>query len=129
MRRTSGPTTVVVSEIEPGDELIAYRIVRSDIAGDPVLLNSFRSNFELERPPRNRERAWTVIHMGISAYLDEPLARGTAETWRKLGDYIAELHLRPDQGFNFARTGHPGHLTIWADPVKLHEVTVDIRPV
>jgi hypothetical protein len=119
----------VVSEIDPRSDLTVYRIVRSDISGDPVLLNSFRSNYELDRPPRNRERASTVIHMGISAYLDEPLARGTAERWSKLGGYIAALHLVPDQGFNFAPTGHPGHLTIWADPVKLHEMTVDIRPV
>jgi hypothetical protein len=92
-------------------------------------MNCFRSHYELGEEPRRVERSSAVIHMGISAYLNESVAHGTAQRWPKLGDFIAEMRLRPGQGFNFAHTGHPTHLTMWGDPVKLLEGVVDIQPV
>jgi hypothetical protein len=109
--------------------VVVFRIVRSDNVEDPVLLNSLRSNYELGEEPRKVERSSTVIHMGLSAYLDEGVAHGTAQRWEKLGRYVAELRLRPGQGFNFAHTGHPLHLTLWGDPVKLQAAVADIQPV
>lgn len=129
MRKTTGPARIVVLEIDPGTVITIYRIVRSDHRDDPVFLNSLRSNYELDRPPRNVERSSTVTHMGISAYLDRGLARKTAQQWDKLGDYIAEIRLTPGHGFNYAYTGHSRHLTIWADPVKLREAVRHIRTV
>jgi hypothetical protein len=128
MRTTTGPARIVVQEIEPGRAMTVYRIVRSN-SDEAALLDSLRSNYELGQEPRKVERSSAVIHMGISTYSDESVARGTAQRWEKLGDYIAEIRLREGQGFNFARTGHPLHLTVWGDAIKLHNGIVDIRPV
>ena len=116
-------------EVAAGSPVTAFRIVRSDLVDDPVFLNSLRSHYELGEEPRRVERSSTVIHMGISAYLDEATAHGTAERFPKLGDFVAEIRLRPTNGFNFAHTGHPRHLTVWGDPVKLQEAVVDTVPV
>jgi hypothetical protein len=118
-----------VLEIGQGHATTIFRIVRSDNVDDPVLLNSFKSNYELGEEPRKVERSSTVVHMGLSAYLEEGVAHGTSQKWEKLGDFVAVLRLRPDQGFNFAHTGHPLHLTVWGDPVKLRDAVVDIQPV
>ena len=129
MRTTGGPTRIVVGEIGVGERLTAWRIVRSDVAGDPVLLNSLRSHYELGEEPRKIERSSTLIHMGISVYVNEGVAHGTAQRFPALGDYIARLVLKPGNGFNFARTGQPLHLTVWGDPVKLQTAIADIDPV
>lgn len=125
--RTTAPSQIVVNEVPY--EFDVFRIVRSDVLGDPVLLNSLRSHYELGGEPRKVERKWTVLHMGISVYLKQTQARGTALAWPRLGGYIAHLRLRPGSGINFARSGHSGHLTLWADPVKLRETVVDIDAV
>jgi hypothetical protein len=109
--------------------MTVFRIVRSEVEDDPVLLNSLRSNYELSEEPRKVERTSTVLHMGISVYLDRSVARGTALMFPKLGDFIAEVTMTHGHGFNFAHTGHQGHLTIWGDPVKLRTAVVDIQPV
>jgi hypothetical protein len=93
------------------------------------LSTPLRSNYELGQEPRRVERSSTVIHMGISTYLGEGAARGTAQRFPKLGDFVARLDLTSGRGFNFAQTGHPGHLTVWGDPFKLHDVIGDIRAV
>jgi hypothetical protein len=67
--------------------------------------------------------------MGISVYTQRAQAERTAHAWPRLGGYIAQLALVPGRGFNFARTGHAGHMTVWADPVKLLEVVTDIKAV
>jgi hypothetical protein len=67
--------------------------------------------------------------MGISVYGTQGQAIDTALAWPRLGDYIAELTLQPGKGINFARSGHSGHLTLWANPVKLLEVVADIEAV
>jgi hypothetical protein len=48
---------------------------------------------------------------------------------RNIGDYVARLRLRPDEGFDLADTGSRGHLTIWGDSVKLAASVVDIVPL
>jgi hypothetical protein len=129
MRTTLGRQHLIVHEVDPDGEIRIFRIVRSDHLDDPVFLNSLRSHYELEERPRRSERSWTVIHMGISAYLRTEPARATAERFPNIGDFIAEIVLTAGHGFNFAQTGHPLHLTIWADPVKLQAAVVDIRPI
>jgi hypothetical protein len=128
-RTTFGPSRLVVLGLEPNLEVDVYRIVRSDLLDDPVLENSLKSNYELSEPPRKVERLSTAVHMGISSYLSPRDAIDTARKFDKLGDYVAQVRLRPGRGFNYARTGHPGHLTVWGDPVKLLESVVDITPV
>jgi hypothetical protein len=125
--RTTGPSQIVVNEVP--HEFDVFRIVRSDDTDDPVFLNSLRSHYELSQEPRRVERNWTVLHMGISAYRTQDQAIDTALAWPRLGGYIAELTLQPGKGINFARSGHSGHLTLWANPVKLLEVVADIEAV
>lgn len=127
VRATTGPARIVVQEIEPGRALTVYRIVRA--TDETALLDSFRSHYELGQEPRKVERSSAVIHMGISTYADDGVARGTAQRWERLGDHVAEIRLREGQGFNFARTGHPLHLTVWGDPIRLRDGIVDMRPV
>jgi hypothetical protein len=129
VRKTTGSAQIVVQEIDVDHELTVFRIVRSEHREDPVFLNSLRSNYEMGDEPRKVERSSSVIHMGISTYSAESVAIGTAQKWDKLGDYIAQLRLPHGLGINFARTGHPLHLTIWGDPVKLRDVVVGIQPV
>jgi hypothetical protein len=100
--------------------------VRAGDIEDPDFLDSFRSHYELSKEPRKVERRWTIMHMGISVYRTSERATETALTWPQLGHHVARLELRPEMGFNYAHTGHTGHLTLWADPVKLREVTTDI---
>lgn len=129
MRTTTGPARITVLELDPGRAITVWRIVRSDNPDDPVFLNSLRSHYELGDDPRGVERSSAIIYMGISAYVDEAAAHGTAQKWDKLGDFIAEIRLRAGNGFNFAHTGQPLHLTIWGHPVKLQDAVVDIQPV
>jgi hypothetical protein len=128
MKTTYGTARLSVV-LEIGPPLVVWRIVRSDVAEDPVFLDSFRSNYELGSPPRRIENSAAVIHMGISMYLDRDTAVGTAERFPKLGGFLAEVDLADGRGFNYAFTGHRHHLTIWGDPVKLSEATVDVDPV
>jgi hypothetical protein len=67
--------------------------------------------------------------MGISVYMSHDQASETARRWPRLGDYVARIALQAEHGFNVARTGHTGHLTLWAEPVKLRDATVDIDTV
>jgi hypothetical protein len=129
MRATLGRPVLTVRSADPLFDFFVYRIVRSDAADDPVLINSFRSNFDLGGEPRKVERESAVIHMGISVYLDRAVAAGTARRSTKLGDFVAQLHIRAGLGLNFAETGHPLHLTMWGDPIKLSQAVADITPV
>jgi hypothetical protein len=129
MRTASGPPRVTVLEVPRDAEIDIFRIVRHNDRGDPAFLDSLRSHYELTHEPRKVERRWTVLHMGISVYVSRGQARETALRWPKLGGYVARIALRADRGFNVARTGHAGHLTLWAEPVKLRDATVDIDAV
>ncbi|MDQ3768039.1 MAG: hypothetical protein M3370_00955 [Actinomycetota bacterium] len=124
-----GPRQVTVYGIDQGVTMRVYRIVRTEIVDDPMMLNSFRSHFALGEEPRRVERQSALMHMGISVYTDPSVARGTAERFPKLGDYIAEVNIDATMGVDYARTGHPLHLTLWADPVKLCAAVADIEPV
>jgi hypothetical protein len=67
--------------------------------------------------------------MGISIYLNEGAAHGTAQRFPRLGDFVARLVLLSGNGFNYSQTGQPLHLTVWGDPIKLHTAVADIDPV
>jgi hypothetical protein len=129
MRTTNGPQRLVVLEVRAGISFSVFRIVRSDNPDDPVFLNSLRSRYELSEEPRKVERNSTVIHMRISVHMERGDSAATARKFPKLGDYTARLALRPGMGFNYAHTAMPGHLTLWAEPIKLRDVLVDIEPV
>jgi hypothetical protein len=129
MRTSYGPARLSVLELQPDeDALTVFRIVHAG-ANDAQLLDSLRSHYELSQPPRKVERESTVLHMGISVFVDRSSAEGLARRWTKLGDHTARLDLKHGNGFNYADTGSPGHLTLWGDPVKLREAIADIEPV
>ena len=56
MRTSYGPPHLAVYELQPGEALICWRIVRSEHPDDPVFLNSLRSHYELSEEPRKVER-------------------------------------------------------------------------
>lgn len=127
-RLTHGEPSLTVYEVTPGLTLTVYRIVRSEHPDDPVLANSLRSHYEMGVEPRGPIRP-AVLHMGISTYLDIEPARRTAQRWPRFGEYIAHLALKDGNGFNWAMTGHPKHITVWGDPLKLAAAVVDIVEV
>lgn len=129
MRTTLARVGLTVYELLPDEELVVYRIVRSDIAEDPVLINSFKSHYEMREPPRKVERTSTVLHMGVSVFSSRDAAFGVAARFPRLGGFVARLSLGYGQGVNYAYTGLTSHLTLWADPVKLHAQIVDIDTV
>jgi hypothetical protein len=124
-----GPPRFSVLDVPIGRPVEVFRIVRSDDPEDPVFLNSLRSHYEMSEPPRRVERSSTAIHMGISVYLEAHMAHSTGRRFERLGGYVAQLSLAHGYGFNFAHTGHPLHLTVWADPVKLLAAVADIEPI
>jgi hypothetical protein len=117
---------IVVHAIEPGRALTVFRIVRSDDLGSALLLDSLRSHYELGRPPRGPELEASVLHMGLSAHTSFADSRATAQRFRKLGSFVAEVRLTSGRGFNYAATGKGSHLTVWGDPIKLCEAVVAI---
>lgn len=128
-RTTFGPARFSVYSVDdyaPGREFRLYRAVRSDNLEDPVLEDSFRSHYELGVEPRGAKRP-ASLHMALSMFDRREGAAGVALRWRKIGDYVAELVMRPGFGIDFARTGGmPGHFSVWGRPPDLVELVVGI---
>ena len=116
---------VHVSDESP---LVAYRITRVN-GTDADIIESLRSNHELQKPPRGVEIEYPRIHEGISSHLT---ARGAAEyvvRWPKLGEYIVRLELDGPTGASSLIWGNPGHLTIWCDALTLRSHVTDTLTV
>jgi hypothetical protein len=128
-RLTLGGAQLVVYEVEDETELELYRIVRTDVGESSEFVDSFRSHYELGAPPRRLERRSAIIHMGLSTYRSRSQAAGTARRFPIIGAYLARLRLVPGRGFNFADTAHPGHVSVWGDPLALAASVVDIQIV
>jgi hypothetical protein len=112
-----------------GEPFVVFRIAKTDRPYEPHYLDAFRSNYELDRPPRREETRSTPVHMGISVYLSKARAMDTARTFPKIGDYVAEMRLQPDFGAAFALTAEPGHLTVWGRVLDLAAAVADIVAV
>jgi len=116
--------------VHRADEVVvAFRIVKGVNRGDPATLDSLRSNYELGSRPRGLEIESTLIHLGLSMYLTLEMATATAQRWPQIGRRIAEVHLQPENGFCFADTAQPGHITVWGRPLQLLTCVVDILSV
>lgn len=97
-----------------------YRVCHAST--DAENLDSFRSHFALERPPRGPENRATVIHMGVSMFETSGACRDLiARTRGKIGGRVVELHLAPGRGICVAKTGGPLHWSVWARPDVLHD--------
>ena len=121
------PRDLVVHRVD--DLVLAYRIVKSVHSNDPVIVDSFRSNYELDALPRGLEVESTLIHLGLSMYLKPRMAIATAQRWPQIGRYIATVHLQPNNGFCYANTAQQGHITVWGRPLRLFACIADILPV
>lgn len=89
--------------------------------GGPEPLDSFRSHYELRRPPRGPEVWATVIHMAVSMFEAPTPCRTLIERTRgRIGDHVAELRLAPGHGICVAKTGGPLHWSVWGRPEALH---------
>ena len=118
---------VVPIEVEPR---VVYRVVTTDDRQSEDFVDSFRSSRELGIPPRrgSPEARFNLIHSGISCFNTHRQAEKVATKWGK-GDFVAEVRLQPGEGICVAEWGSRGHVTVWADPVKLGDMTADIVPV
>jgi hypothetical protein len=118
---------VVPVEREPR---VVYRAVTTDDFDSPELVESFKSSAALGLPPREDtpEERYEFIHGGISCWRTRRQAEKVAQRWGH-GDFVAEVHLAPDEGIYLAAWGSRGHMTVRADPVKLRDMTVDIVAV
>lgn len=115
--------------VPPGGTIELFRIVRSSRIQQAAVINSFRSNYELNRPPRGVEDRVALIQMGLSMFRRWSQAEGTARRFPAIGDHVARVSLGAGRGFAYADTGPPGHVTVWGRPVQLMKAVVDIKPV
>ena len=93
------------------------------------MFDSFRSNYELGSLPRGLEVESALIHLGLSMYLEPEMATATARRWPRIGRRIAKVRLEPNNGFCYANTAQPGHITVWGRPLQLLACVADILPV
>jgi hypothetical protein len=114
---------LVVHQVD--EPVSAYRIVKSVNPSDPAMFDSFRSNYELGSLPRGLEIESTLIHLGLSMYMEPEMATATAQRWPRIGRHIATVHLEPDNGFCYANTAQPGHITVWGRPLQLMACIAD----
>jgi len=86
----------------------------------PRELDSFRSHYELQRPPRGPEVRAAVIHMAVSMFeMADPCWALIDRTNGRIGDHVAELRLVPGRGVCAAKTGGPLHWSVWGGPAVL----------
>jgi hypothetical protein len=101
-------------------EMRLYRACVGAAGG--VALDSFRSHYELKRPPRGPENRATVIHMALSTFEEpEPCWNLIERTRGKIGDHVAELRLAPGHGICVAKTAGPLHWSVWARPEVMYD--------
>jgi hypothetical protein len=113
-------------KIAEGEELVVHRILVSADLASAELLDSLRSNADLERPPRAKELTHPLIHSGITTWLQPEQAVANAKTFPRLGDFVAVVRLDAASGARHFEWGRPGHLTVWADPLMILERIEDI---
>ena len=103
------------------------RLFRACLAPEhPSQRDSFRSHYELGRPPRGSESRAAVIHMAVSMFeTPQPCWSLIERTRRRIGDHVAELHLVPGHGVCVAKTGGPLHWSVWGDPATLQAAIAD----
>jgi hypothetical protein len=96
-----------------------------------ALLDSFRSNYELDRqPPHPGDLHATVIRMALSTFEDDAAPRRLASrNPARIGTHIAMVELIPGRGICIADTSGPGHWSIWGIPDQLVGMVTDVKTV
>jgi hypothetical protein len=106
-----------------------FRIVRGGTQGAPGVLESLRSNYERDAPPRGVEREAALIPFGLSMFTTFDAAADRAHRWPRLGSHVARVRLEPGNGFHLAETGARVHRTVWGRPLQLLACVADILAV
>lgn len=106
------------------EELGLYRVVPAE--GSDGFESAFCSHYELGRPPRGPENRAMTIHMAVSIFDREEVARELAIRVPKLGGHVARLDLQPGQGICVAKTGGPAHRSVWGRPAQLASFVADV---
>lgn len=106
------------------EELGLYRVVPAE--GSDEFASAFCSHYELGRPPRGPENRATAIHMAVSMFDSEEIARDLAIRVPKLGGHVARPDLQPGQGICVAKTGGPAHWSVWGRPAQLASCVADV---
>jgi len=64
--------------------------------------------------PRNTEIIRALDHMSLSMWSFQQQAVDISEQFaRRLGEFVAAVELREEEGIWFAETGPPGHIAVW----------------
>lgn len=106
-----------------------YRIVKGGTRGAPGVLDSLRSNYERDAPPRGIEQESALIHFGLSMFVSFDSAADRARRRPALRTHIARVTLEPGNGFHVAETGARVHRTVWGRPLQLLACVADILPI
>ena len=102
-------------------------------------MEDFRSDREKGSAPLRREKAYPELLEGMSVFGSHGAAQTRWETIRqaaerrgqqvRVGYFIAEVALVPDEGFEIEDLGEPDeHLTVWGDADKLAAAVRRIYP-
>ena len=96
---------------------LMYRVTPA--MGDAAFVKAFCSNYEKGLRPRGIEIQAAVVHMGLSMFVSHEYPVWLAKRVPKLGGHVATMRLVPDIGFCVAKTGSPGHWSVWGRPPEL----------
>jgi len=108
-----------------GDGRTVYRVLRVLRPTE----DDWRSNYELGAKPRNTEVISALDHMSLSMWVREGQAVAISEQFnRRLGEFVAAVELRREEGVWFAETGPEGHVAVWGRREALHRCTVEVHP-
>lgn len=116
-----------------------YRFVPCESTDDPDLVEYFRSDRDKGKRPSPRAKAYADLLDGMSMFGSLEAAR---ERWRDLealassrgervrvGYYVAEVILRPENGFAIEDLGQEDeHLTVWGAAEALCAAITRIYP-
>jgi hypothetical protein len=99
-------------------ELPLYRACFA--TSDTASVDSFRSHYELQWPPRGVEKWATVIYMAVSMFETRAPCWDLIErTQGRIGDRVGELRLGPGRGSAWQRQAGPLHWSVWGRPDAL----------
>lgn len=122
------PDELTILEIAAGATIEVFRNVQVAAIDNAELVESFRSHKELGLDPRREEITHPVLHGAISCWTDPEINRRLAR-YPALGDHIARLVLKPDEGFTYmdpSQDPNPKHRRIWGDPLQFVAATAEI---
>jgi hypothetical protein len=95
---------------------VRYRICRNR----PAEHSDFRSNHDIRKPPRLAETRAAVLHMAVSMFETPGICSALIDrTGGRIGMAVAEVLLPVGHGVCVAKTGGPGHWSVWADAAVL----------